>query len=79
MRLTAFAQMHSGRLQRPHRVEVLGCTHERRDNQLRDPMKRWDVELLTGNFKSEEAAREMAEYLREMMEERLGSQEVRKH
>jgi hypothetical protein len=44
-----------------------------------DAMKRWDVELLTGNFKSENAAREMAEYLREMMEERLGSREVRKH
>jgi hypothetical protein len=44
-----------------------------------DAMKRWDVELLTGNFKSEEAARETAEYLREMMVERLGSQEVSKH
>jgi hypothetical protein len=29
--------------------------------------------------KSEDAAREMAEYLREIMEERLGSQEVGKH
>jgi hypothetical protein len=44
-----------------------------------EAMQRWDVELLTGNYESQDAAREVAEYLREIMEERFGSQELRKH